>query len=89
MRRIAHTTSITVPLTLAHLVAIKLHSTLADTQIREHLVDAPLSARRAPHDNQLLRRPQRLILHGLAHPVSDTTEKSQRVPATETKSIRL
>lgn len=67
MRRTAHTTSITVPLALAHLVAIKLHATPTHAQIREHRVNALLSARRAPHDNQLLRRPQRLVPHGLTH----------------------
>lgn len=88
-RRGTDATSIAVPLTLAHLVAIKLHATPTHAQIREHRVNALLSARRASHDNQLLRRPQRFIPHGLTHPISDTTEKPQSVPATETKSIRL
>ena len=88
-RRGTNTTSIPVPLALTHLIAIKLHATPTHAQIREHRVNALLSARRAPHDNQLLRRPQRLVPHGLTHPISDTAEKPQSVPATETKSIRL
>lgn len=52
--RIPHATLITVHFTSSHITAIQLPPTLADAQLRELLVNATLSTRSSPHDNQLL-----------------------------------
>ena len=87
--RIPHATLITVHFASSHITAIQLPSTLADAQLRELLVNATLSARSSPHDNQLLRRSQRLFPHSRVNPSGNATEEPQRVAAPKTKPIRL
>ena len=87
--RIPHATLITVHFTSSHITAIQLPPTLADAQLRELLVNATLSARSSPHDNQLLRRSQRLFPHSRVNPSGNATEEPQRVAAPKTKPIRL
>ena len=85
----SHTTLITVHFTSSHITAIQLPPTLADAQLRELLVNATLSARSSPHDNQLLRRSQRLFPHSRVNPSGNATEEPQCVAAPKTKPIRL
>lgn len=87
--RIPHATLITVHFTSSHITAIQLPSTLADAQLRELLVNATLSARSSPHDNQLLRRSQRFFSHSRVNPSGNATEEPQCVAAPKTKPIRL
>lgn len=88
-RRIPHATLITIHLAPAHIVTIKCHPAPAYALLRVQLVNAMLSTRSPPHNNQLLRRTQRLVPHSRANPSGNAIEKPQRVPASKTKPIRL